>query len=671
MEDKNFFRMQLAMSDNGLASFETNLNRMIAMIIYVAGHRMNVDEIRNELATNYELAFTNEEIIHAIEKKHSGIIQEDTTSRIERHGQYYTYHEVVYKLDEDTYRKLTERKKNIDDTVIFKKFVSYAKENGLDLDEKQFKELLLSFLYHIFDTNKETLIFFLSKKGNSKHSLEQLKLTENQKRDINLFLNWDNREKDLFIYKTVSYCVEYCMLTVKKGGDNYRNIFAGKRFYLDTNVIIRLAGINNEERKSVIKAFIDKCTENGIEIYYTNFTYQEIEETLTYNINLISRLLHGHRMVNKNHIAYYSQPHTNLDFINIYDEWAKKNSSRYNDFKAFKKYLMSIVKDILRRFKKIDGISSEKTNIDEYSKLTESLTTYKMQKHAKTYEKSIKIDVENFMFINARRSKGRVDSFYDIKDFLISTDANLCEWGKEISPGSTPSVVLPSVWYSLLLKMQGRSDDDYKAFNLFLNQRYKIEFDSLAETKEEILNIIQNLDEPVDIKDLMLDEIKIRLEESNDISIEPARIVEQSKESVILQKAQEIYSKKEKDSKKLAQIELIRQLAETKADDKQDLVRKLENSVLLIRILIGIINILCVAIPLILNIDTMDSFSLSNVISVVKDDCISYVIALCLTVVQCILDPVVKLYSNCNSFEKVRDKEVKRLEDKLKKSTKL
>jgi hypothetical protein len=69
MEDKNFFRMQLAMSDNGLASFETNLNRMIAMIIYVAGHRMNVDEIRNELATNYELAFTNEEIIHAIEKK--------------------------------------------------------------------------------------------------------------------------------------------------------------------------------------------------------------------------------------------------------------------------------------------------------------------------------------------------------------------------------------------------------------------------------------------------------------------------------------------------------------------------------------------------------------------------------------------------------------------------
>jgi hypothetical protein len=30
---------------------------------------MNLDEKRNELATNYELAFTNEEIIHAIEKK--------------------------------------------------------------------------------------------------------------------------------------------------------------------------------------------------------------------------------------------------------------------------------------------------------------------------------------------------------------------------------------------------------------------------------------------------------------------------------------------------------------------------------------------------------------------------------------------------------------------------
>lgn len=39
-------------------------------------------------------------------------------------------------------------------------------------------------------------------------------------------------------------------------------------------------------------------------------------------------------------------------------------------------------------------------------------------------------------------------------------------------PGAVPLVVKPSVWHSLLLKLNSRSDDDFKAFLSFLNLRF-------------------------------------------------------------------------------------------------------------------------------------------------------------------------------------------------------
>ena len=668
MKDTSFFRMQLAMQDNGLASFETNLGRMIAMIIFVSGRRLSVEEIRKELATNYELTFTDEEIIKSIEKKRSGIIKEENISKIERHGEYFENYEVLYKLDDETWNKLNDRQKDIDNISIIHQFTRYASDEGVLIDEESFRNLLNKFLYFVFNTNKETLITFLTKKNGPSSSIIPLKLTEDEKRDINLFLNWENKEKDLFVYKTVSYCVEYCMLTVKKGGENYKNIFAGKKFYLDTNVILRLAGINNEERKSVIKAFIDKCTENGIRIYYTNFTYKEIEETLNYNIKAIKNLLRGHRMVNKNHIVYYSQPHTNLDFINIYDEWAKRNSNKYNDFDAFKKYLMNIIKDILKRFEKVDGISNEKINMEEYKLLNESLTSYKAQRHAKTYAKSINIDVENYMFIKYMRSKGRVDSFYDIKEFLISTDGNLCDWGKEISPGSTPIVVLPSVWYSLLLKLQGRTADDFKAFNLFLNQRYKMEYDELGNIKADILDIIQNLDEPVDIKDLMLEEIKNRLEENPEEMVQPVEIIEQAKESVINKIAQEIYSEKKElvvsDTKKRTEVETIIKIAEAKAESNQNFVRILKNLSNWFRIAVVIVSFFILANVLMKNKELMSNWD--DLIEIIKTESVSFWKALLVFLSQFLIEPAINIYSNNHSFERVKEKEYKRLKNTLK-----
>ena len=149
------------------------------------------------------------------------------------------------------------------------------------------------------------------------------------------------------------------MLTVKKDFSSYRDIFRGKSFYLDSNVIFRLAGINNEERKIVTSAFIDKCLEEGITVKYTNFTYEEIKETVHNHVETIKKATNGKRMVSVKNWKRFTNPYTNLDFIKLYDEWAKNSKNDYNDFRSFEKYIMNIIQNILRPFKKVDFITYE------------------------------------------------------------------------------------------------------------------------------------------------------------------------------------------------------------------------------------------------------------------------------------------------------------------------
>lgn len=334
MDKKSFLRMQLIMQDTEARSFNANLRRMVALTIFFKGRRLQLDEIRCEIEKQYDLRFTVGEIKNAIKSKNSGIIEEIDFHIIDRHGESFDTKEYYYKIDDKTSRKFQNIEKESENDKVIARFVIYAKDIGYEINKNDFKELINKFLYYIFNSNKTTLLLFLNAKKDE-YKVKNIELTENEKLYINLFLNWDDKEKDSYIYRTVSYCVDYCLLTVKKGGDVYRNVFSGKKFYLDTNVILRLAGINNEERKAVTSAFIDKCKENGIQILYTNYTYNEIDETVKYNLNAINELLNGHRMVSKDNIAFYSKNTTNLDFINLYDEWVKNNASKYNDFNAF------------------------------------------------------------------------------------------------------------------------------------------------------------------------------------------------------------------------------------------------------------------------------------------------------------------------------------------------
>lgn len=612
MNQNNFLRMQIIMHEGSATTFDTNLSKLVSVVLFSSEKDMTVFEIQRELKDSYDLEFTEEEISKAIEKTHSGITKSSSKTTIIKYGKNFTSQEDLYSLESkvrDKYKRMLES--NPEDEVIGL-FVSKMKEEGEEISLEKFKNLLHVFLYEVFNSNKETLLLFLNKKTISQDE-KMSDFTPDERRIINAFLNWENQKKDLLVYKTISYCVEYCLLNVKKGYSSYQNIFTGKKFYLDTNVILRLAGINNEERKTVISAFIKKCQENKIDIIYTNYTYLEIKETIHRNVEDVRKILNGHRMVSKRHYKYFSKPTTNLDFIEKYDEWCMRSKSDYADYKAFEKYLMKTIDDILRGFKKEDFVGFETRKADEYRTLCESLTSYKSTRRQYVNDNSISMDVNNYMYIQEKRNKTGV-SFSDIKDYLISTDGILCNWGKDIIPGSIPIAVLPSVWYSLILKFKGRSTDDFKAFNLFLNLRFKVNEDKNAGQKEKILYLVQNLDEPTDLKNLILDEIVYRLDQNEDEVLNPEKVIEDATNSVILQEANKLFENQKitsmDDVQKQAEVSTMYTIAENRATNAIKRIERFKKVMDVIRVLAGVILVLgIIAVPIRANFELGKMFS--------------------------------------------------------------
>ena len=71
-------------------------------------------------------------------------------------------------------------------------------------------DLLKEYLYFCFNSNKNSILALFD---NVKENGEQFKKSESDIKLINLFLNWENEEKNKFVYNIVSYGYVYCSLT--------------------------------------------------------------------------------------------------------------------------------------------------------------------------------------------------------------------------------------------------------------------------------------------------------------------------------------------------------------------------------------------------------------------------------------------------------------------------
>lgn len=547
MKKEDLFRIGCISADSSKDSLKGSIRRLIYSVLVKNNNiQLTVPEIIVKINNEYSLSFASDEISDALIKDYNIDCHEDGD-------------ESKYRLIPKKYAAISTILNEKALPVIIKKYLQ-SFENSYDIEKVT--ELITNYIYNVFNRNR-IAIFNLINLTKDEELQEDICYSETEKMIINDFLSWDNKEKDIAIYSTVSYCVDYCMLTTKKDTNTFASVFSGKRFYLDANVVLRLIGFNNLDRKTILELFIKRCKEASITIHYSNFTIEEVENTIDYYVSKLANINKNNKPLSN--IQYARYVPNKKDIINLYNLWRCNN--QYNDYVHFAKYLKEQVENVLASCSKVTFPNQKLLNQEEYENHYNSLKNFKETLKIDTYPSSLDVDINNFLNVKNQRVKEHGNNLFNLNTYFITTDSKMCEWNKELYPGETQICILPSIWYSILLKTTGRTEDDYRAFTSFLNMRYKIDPEENTRTKEEILTFVQDLPEVSFMKEKILDAIYEKIKKPG-FSFDAKKIVEETEvevEQYEIEKYSEIIGKKFLSEGKMS---IINKIVEEKIDRK-------------------------------------------------------------------------------------------------------
>jgi len=527
----NIFRLAMILSSGQAQNFQTNLRKLVKLVLYDNFRTpIKLTQIQSIIEEQYSLTFSDLELLSAIKKDSDDIIINTCTDPVDN----------TYQLQPEEFKKIQGKQ-----TVNIDEYISTFLESGESEESWEFekiKELVYKFLYFTFNSDTKTVLELMNRKtSENKTYCVSDEFTPDEAKIINAFLNWNYVPKNEFVLNLISSCFDYCMLTVKKDTSSFSSIFNGKEFYLDSNIIFRLAGFNKVERQVSMDAFIKKCLDSGIKICYTNHTYAETKSTIKYYVDGLEKLLGKRQPLSQEAMQALSSKYANLDFHEEYIKWCEIPTSVVGDFESFRKHLERIVSDLLAPFKlvSIDNYDT-RSNRKRFLELCEDFTEYKAKHYKNTYEGAIKVDINNYQYILEKASANDASDFMQLKYYFISADHCLTEWAAIQRPGVVPMFVLPSVWYSILLKYKGRTNEDYAAFCQFLNIRIAPERDTQLAKKRAMLAYIIELNEDCEIKEQIIFDIKDRLSDPQATVEDPIAFVEESHKTILQSRVAEV-----------------------------------------------------------------------------------------------------------------------------------
>lgn len=484
----NDYLFQLAMVMN--TSHENFYENLLNIVIYVMESQeinidaMNISEIKEYIDVNIRLEFTEKEIGKAMQMGITkGLIFQISDNKIDE-----------YSLSEaGMHRVHHENEKCFFDIINL-----YMEEYNIDgvYSNDYIKNLIHKFLYNCIGENISVLVSIVEGKYETTNDVTET-FNNEERKIINDFLDWKNEQKNKILFQLISFSVDYSRLTVKKNSRQFSSLLTGKVFYLDANIFFRLMGINNLKRKETTQKFISKCKQEKIKVLYTNITKLEIFDSIDYHINELKKFTKSYRGQGTALNKALENENIEKSFYMEYYHWAKTNDS-FGQFADFKQYLKS------QFYRCCEGIECE--DAGEIS-VAENLVNGLMEKKQRRagYE-NVVYDVKNLAHIKEkrRRSNGeKVD--WNTKYYLISADHKLIEWVDEQYSPRNPIAVLPSVWYSLMLKLSGRETGGYESFIEFVKLKYIQDVDISGFNR--MINIICEKTSNGELQDRLLDEI--------------------------------------------------------------------------------------------------------------------------------------------------------------------
>ena len=464
MKEQTLFRLALILQDQAPSTLNKYICKLSEIVLSEYPNGLSLDDLTKMIEGQFNLTFSPDEIRTAIEKKGDNSIFASNN---------------VYFLQKATQQKLLEE---VPITESLKTFIlQFVEKFPSEIPADKISELLLKYLYYCFNSNVDNLLSLFGSKeidaGN--HDLD---LSNEEITIINQFITWNNPQKDALIYSVVSTCYEYCMLTIKKDSILSKELFSGKRFYLDANIIFRMAGINNKERETVTKGFVAHCKQAGIKLLCTSNTLDEVYRVITAQIGFIQSIAGNGCPVSCDILERINPSLEINDFDKLYYEWCQQPQNHFGDYVAFNRYLLGLVQNTISQLDiQQSALYKSGKLAAQYESQVNDLRDYKNKKRKwrNTSRSSAETDVANILDIVKSRNKSN-NTMWQTNDYLVSADQLLIGWANNIFSG-VPIVVLPSVWLSIILRFTGRTDDDYKSFCLFLTQRQHAESENIID----------------------------------------------------------------------------------------------------------------------------------------------------------------------------------------------
>ena len=482
---------------------------------------LTIDELVEYCRIDYSLIFTVSEIGTTI-------------------GKYNEYFNIIgkgnnkkYNLRESRFTMLNNKEtKNIDNYI--DEFIENSK-----IDVK-YKEIIYRYLHKVLTSNIETYKAMLSIDATSRimKGLDEFandKEFANDEIDvINGFLDWENTKKNKAVFDLISYGIEYCLISGDK--NNYNSSLGeslhSKKLYLDTNIMFRLIGLNGDDRRRRIERFIEKCLDSKQNLYISLFTKKEFEKTIENITNAIAAGVS--KGISVNLYSYFQDD----SFISYYEKWS---ANRVNsDYKLFKAHLYSQFEEIQIKYKINIDYNTRKIDSDENRVTLQSYKNSLIEYSPNKKEKAALYDVENIQLIERTRDR-ESKSIYGVSSYFITTDHKLCSWdiGRK---DNYPIALLPSHWYALLLRYDGRRQaDDYTSFVSFINLNHNNELLPFEKQTQIIQGISEIASDEITRK-YILEEMVKKPEKYNLVSMSKED-VKKSSESILSKRMNELDQK--------------------------------------------------------------------------------------------------------------------------------
>lgn len=523
----NEYLLKLALVVNTSHSkFIDNLTNIIIYVLYIynsEGKQIKIEDLPKAIEKISGLEFTIKEIQQAIKEQGSN---------------FYEISGKVLILTEAGNKQI-----HIENRKKFENIIKrYIEKYNISKQTEEVKKLIYEFLYNSVQNNIEALLNVATGTDSSQILAQLKKLDNEDRRIINDFIDWDDEQKNELLYEIISFAVDYCCLTIKKDKANFSTLLQGKTFYLDTNILFRMLGLNNEQRKETILQFVNKCKEAKIKLLITSFTKTETLNSIQYHVRQVKKIMQGYTGNGNALSRLYDKSNYEDSFLTVYLAWAMKNGiqGHYDDFH---KYLQKEFYELVNEIRTVDA-----GNIQIPEDILESYISWK---DGKITRENAEYDIKNLIFIDRIRKQKSNTMGWNVGEYLISADHKLIKWADRNFSKENPIAVLPSVWYSMLLKLQGRAQNDIKAFSEFIKIRY-IQ-DKPTENIQYLINKVCEKTTNGALQDMLFDEIAKNNEQINELSFKGDEqideIVNQAYDDILETTKKEGYSSGEKNGR--------------------------------------------------------------------------------------------------------------------------